>query len=458
MYLLGDIVRKHITEGRLTSRFGRLSGPLLSDPKDGLFKTMLLTEAEGRRPWAHKETLQKKLDVARQISIPHLFESLIGSIHSVCRDQHLFEAQVTNLFKSAQAKMLVGSQMEEAEVFANAFRLLTQAKLFTTMTAVYTLAATVSERLFGSFDSPFEKFDHQIPSEAPELDYVVMGGNYPTKKIVDRFAQTKAWKFGGIIELARETMISDLTGLVVQTAEGLALSAKYREDELAALAWQDVSNSTLVTEEEDADAGSYHPEQVQKALYRTAAVTIGTQQTYQTAINKTAANPLRQWDNIQIAYLLLDSMQNIAGQDIDVSVAGPIKIVVPQALAFRARMAINPFATHDTNANESAGTESLMMRVPDAVRVGLGIDQIEVIVWKKLPQAATADNSIWYLAGDSMKQFRRHVRWPVEFSRATPAQQGSDEFKRDVVMSVRAGFNSGPRSVDDKYVIQNPGS
>ena len=114
MYGIGDIVRRHVTEGRLTSTGGRLSGPLLSDPKDGLYKTMLLTEAEGRRPWAHKETLQKKLDAARQLSIPHLFESLIGSIHSVCRDPHLFEAQVTGLFKSAKAKMLVGAKLEEA--------------------------------------------------------------------------------------------------------------------------------------------------------------------------------------------------------------------------------------------------------------------------------------------------------------------------------------------------------
>ena len=77
MYGIGDIVRKHVTEGRLTAVNGRLSGPLFSDPKDGLFKTVLLTEAEGRRPWAHKEILQKKADAARQISIPHLFESLL---------------------------------------------------------------------------------------------------------------------------------------------------------------------------------------------------------------------------------------------------------------------------------------------------------------------------------------------------------------------------------------------
>ena len=59
MYGIGDIVRKHVTEGRLTSTGGRLSGPLFSDPKDGLFKTMLLTEAEGRRPWAQGNPSEK---------------------------------------------------------------------------------------------------------------------------------------------------------------------------------------------------------------------------------------------------------------------------------------------------------------------------------------------------------------------------------------------------------------
>ena len=457
MYGLGEIIKKHITEGRVSTQGGRLSGAIFSDPKDGLFKTMLLTEAEGKRPWLHRKILEEKRDVARQISIQDLFESLIGSIHSKCRDQNVFDAEVSALFRSAQAKMQVGAQMEEAEVFANAFQLLTQAKLFTTMTATYTLTPAVYEALFGSFDSPFEKFDHQIPSDAPELDYVPMGKEYPTGGIKDRFCSTRAFKFGRIIELARETLLADQTGLVVQTAEGLAESAKYREDELAVLAWEDSSNASLVTQEPNADAGSYFPERTQKALYRTSAVS-GALSEYQQAINKTGTNPLRQWDSIQKAFLLLKKMQNVAGQGIDVMASGPLKVVVPQALTFRARLAVNPLSMHQNDSNPSTGTERFFTRTPDAIRIATGVDMIEVIEWRKLAEAGTADNSTWYLAGDSKKQFVRHVRWPVEFSRATPAQQGHDEFKRDVVLSVRAGFNAGFRAVDDKYVIQIPGA
>jgi len=458
MYGLGEIIRKHVTEGRLTAEHGRLSGPILSDPKDGLYKTMLLSESEGKRPWRHREILEEKRGVARQISIPHLFESLLGSIHTKCRDPHVFQSEVTALFSSAADKIRLGVKLEEAEILANAFQLLTQAKLFTTMTATYTLTPAVYESLFGSFDSPYEKYDHQIPSDAPELDYVPMGSEYPTGGMTDRFCQTKAFVFGRIIELNRMTFLGDRTGIVVQQSEGISASAKYREDELAVLAWEDSSNVSLVTQQANADAGSYFPEQVQKALWRTAAVTTGTQQNYQKAINKTAANPLRQWDSIQTAFLLLKKMQNVAGQDIDVMAGGPLKVVVPQALTFRARLAVNPLSMHQTDANVSGGAESFLTRTPDAIRIATGVDMIEVIEWRKLTENVTPDNSTWYLAGDSTKQFRRHVVWPVEFLRATPAQQGHNEFKRDVVLSFRAGFNAGFRSVDDKYVVQSPGA
>jgi hypothetical protein len=409
------------------------------------------SESEMRRPHRHRDSLAAKQSNAREIDIMDLWEAFYGSVRTTCfDDQGWHETQALN--RRALQKMELGLPLEEAEVYSNAFQLLTQAKLFTTMQAAYELTPAGYEALFDTFDSPYKDYKHQIPSDAPTVDYIPEGGEYQTKNLVDRWCQTKANKFGARIELTRETMITDRTGQVVEQAEQLAMSNKYREDELAQKAFCDLSNSSYIPDANEQDPGCYYPEGTNVPLYRTTAGS--TKVGYEDAINKKGSGAnLLHWDAIATAIQLLRRMVNPrSGQYIE-AIGNSIWVVVPIALEQRARLltAVGNGALTVLGAS----TDSITTRAPDPIRQ-LGVQTVNVMVWNKLPETGTLSQSTWYVAGGMVKrQFRKHRRWDPEFTRASVAQLGGDDFKRDVITAVRAGFNAGFRSVDDKYVIQN---
>lgn len=404
----------------------------------------------------NRGTISKKLSNARDINIQQLFEELICPVSELKGSPKKWR-EIQKRIRIAEQKREFGMELQEADVLSTSFDLLTQAKLFTTMEATYILTTATHEQLFGTFDSDYKNYPHQIPSDAPVLLNINEDQLYPEAQLSDRACVTRAWKFGRRVNLTRETMITDKTGEVVKQCEQLGESAKYREDELAALAWQDSSNATLITEE-PADAGSYFVtvSGTRVPLYRTAAGT--TVPAYENVVNKTAANPLNTWQSLVLPIRLLRQMQNNAGQYINTIGNGPLTVVIPFGLEGYARQILAPGAMNQiVNNPNTAGTEYAITRVPDFIN-NLGVSSIRLLMWDKLPTHATASQSTWYLAGDSKKAARKHQRWGVEFDRATPAQLGGEDFKRDVLMSVRAGFNAGTRFVDDKYVIQCPGA
>jgi hypothetical protein len=423
-----------------------------------LLENIQLTPQEVRNPASYRDRIQVKYDNAKEIDIVELWESLVGPVRSTCATPEAFE-RVQAMRQRAFGRAQLGVQLDEAEVMSNTFQMLTQAKLFTVMEARYQLVPTVFEELFGAFDSPYEKYNHVIPSDAPEVDHVSEGEDYGTAVLSDRYCETRAYKFGKIIDITRETMITDRVGQVIEQAEGLAESAKYRQDQLAARSFQDISNAGLVKQNE-VDVGTYWPEKVNVPLYRYAVGT--TKPAYESAINRVQANNLLHWDSISKAVILMNQMTNLKGQFIDVIQGQPLKLVVPIVLAERARMMAAPgvsteirapFATDAALASAKA-TAFNVLHIPDFLR-NMGVPFLRVIPWRLLTNAGTASESTWYLAGNSQKQFRRHRRWDTEFRRASQAELGGADFRRDVLVSFRAGWNVGFRCVDDKYVIVN---
>lgn len=421
-----------------------------------VLESFQLTHDEATQPWKHRKSLEEKRAIAQEINIPKLWEAMVGSLESTVKDPQGWN-ETSQLLESVYFKKKIGQPLlSEAEVASSAFTLLTSAKLFTTMMARYELQDAAYLQLFGVFDSPYEKYEHQIPSDAPEMVNIREGEEYPEAQLSDRFCETKANKFGRRISITRETMLRDKTSQVVSQAEGLAANAKYREDELAAKCFQDSSNSDYVVDANNQDAGAYWPERTNKALYRSAAVTTGTLQNYQYAVNLVASNPLSTWKNLAKALKTLMSMKNYQNQFIDTIGQAGLTIVVPFSLAQRANLLASPSAMVQIDQNLAAGTESAFVRVPEYLRsMTGGAGTMKVLSWNKLDNEATDENSKWYLCGNSKEQFKKHQVWPAEFNRATAAQMGGDDYKRDVIVGVRGGLYAGFRAVDDKFVIRN---
>ena len=411
-----------------------------------------LTEGDIRN-WKDNKSIQEKYEYVKEWDIMEMWENLMGSVRSTVHDDQGWET-TKKLIQTIEYKKSCSIPLQEFEVRVNDFFLLTAAKLYTTMMAIYQLTPAIYPSLFSTFPCSYKTYQHQIPSEAPELEYTPEGEEYHRSKLVDRWCQTKALKYGKIISLTRETLMSDRTGQVVEQCMGLGSSAKYKEDQLAALAFADSSNSAHVPDVAEQDAGSYFPENTRCALYRTTAGSTKTD--YEFSINKVAQN-LKSWSNVEAALKLLLAMTNKNGQYIDV-MSGGLTIVVPTALVSRATLLANSIHS-DIVGNSTAGTEFNITRVPEPFKnlMPQG-SSVKIIVWRLLTSAATAIQSVWYLAGDAQKQFRKHECWGVEFSKASPAQLGQDDFNKDIIAKFKAGFYAGFRAIDDKYVISNPNS
>ena len=420
---------------------------------------ILITKSEFMDPVGeNRNRIQSKFVNAQSVRIDELFEALIGPIKTICRDSHNFQ-RYQELVESANLKRKLGLKLEEAEVNSLAFQLLTSAVLFTTMEARYALTPSVHELLFGTFDSDFQSYRHQIPSDAPVVKNIPEGGVYPSYGITDRWCQTRAHKFGARVDLTREALMTDQTGQVVELAMGLSESCKYSEDQLAVYCVADTSNAAVIDASVDtADAGGYYPEGTNVPLYRTTAGT--TKPAYEAVINSFAAgtNYLSYWDAIAKAIQYLRGMTNIKGQLIEAVGSGPLKLIVPYQLEQRAKMLASPTAGMEIRANAAAGTAYSIMHVPEYVK-NMGAQSLEVIVWNKLPtNSTTFGQATWYLGGDTKKMFRKHIRWRPQFDKADAAQMGGEDFRRDIIGSYRAGMNVGMNAVDDKYMIKSIGN
>jgi hypothetical protein len=272
--------------------------------------------------------------------------------------------------------------------------------------------------------------------------------------MTDYWCQTKAWKYGIIIPITRETLISDRLGQVVKMAEDQPAETKYYEDELAALAWADSANLGLIENTNDPDAGSYWPEGTNVPLYR---ITVGTTKPdYQKAINS-CTNNLLHWDNLSKVIIMLRSMQNRKGSYINTFSGGVLTVVVPINIEHRARMIANPRTGVEIRANASAGTPYNILHTPEYIQ-NMGVSSVRVVPWILLTGASTPAESVWYGCGDCKKQFMKHRRWATEFRKASQAELGGSDFDADVLMKVRSGGNSGFRHVDDKFIVRNTNS
>ena len=426
-----------------------------------LLDNMRLTEQEWRNPEKYRDTIAKKYANVQDLDPIDLFENFFGSPRSVLLEESDAAAWM-QMRHVAEQKKLLSLPLTEAEILSTSFDLLTKAKLYTTMVAIYTTTPAVWDRFASVFNNPFPTYDHQIPSEAPEVLVTGEAEEYKTAQISDRWAQTRAWKLGRMLEVTRETMLTDQFGKVVETCKGIAENAKYAEDDLVAKALQDQTNVGLHgMKPQDGDAGCYWPERANVALYRTTAGT--TKPRYEYTINQVTGNALKDWKSLEKPIQLMMAMKNANGQYID-TIGAKLTLLVPYGLLQRASqmlasvMAVTgPVTAGAGSAGTSTGTgiEVVQMRAGNPMQ-HLGIGALDLVMWKKLDNdgSAPTTDSTWYLVGDSQKQLRMHRRWGVEFSEATPAQMGGDDFRKDVIYKIRAGFNAGPRCVDDKYIVQ----
>ena len=432
-----------------------------------------LTEDEYLHPWKHGESLKAKLENVQELDLQEAYCSLIGNPYLTLHDRSDWRRTYMMMENAAMKLRLdpTGTRLplEEAEVMSNMFQLLTQAKLYTTMMATYQLTRGMFEEFFATFNSSFERYKHQIPSDLPNVDHVPEGQDYKTDKLFDRWCQTHAVKFGKIIAVTRETIMTDRMGQVVDQCRGLGEKAKYREDQLAAYAFQDMSNKKAVIDDPDVEAGSYWPEAKRVPLYRTGAGS--TMTAYEYTINKTATNVLTNWRSVESAAQLMLAMRNSKDDYIETMGNGGIRLVVPIGLVNIANIlgasilttvqvgTVSGALPSDVAATPTMdnSTEIIQMRAPMPLQ-NMGIPTVTVRMWKRLAGYSTQLRaSDWYLAGDCKNQFKRHCRWEVEFNEATPAQMGGDDFNKDVIFKVRGGFNSGFNAVDDKYNIYCPG-
>lgn len=215
----------------------------------------------------------------------------------------------------------------------------------------------------------------------------------------------KNQKYGGVLDLTKESIFFDQTGELMNNARGLGEEGARFRDEL-------IMNCVCNVNADALSGGD---------LY-----TVGND-------NLITSNPLGTtgWENAHVE--LLDKKDDTTGKPIWVFGEKPI-MIVPSGLyptAWKLQM----------NEYSPLGTANLDKNMAQ--------NMFDIVV---NPYLAKASTDWWY--GGFNRQFRWEEIWPLEvFTRV--GQDTSEGFGQDIVQQFKVSFYGGCGAVDTRYVLEN---
>ena len=383
-----------------------------------------LVEAEGARAVAAKlvEAVNFKPDdplrfSESDFSVRNAWEGLVGG----CAETLMDGPRPLQRFSR-----LTGNELQEAEVKTTAFATFVQALIKRRIIKEYELEAGVAERLCRQEKSDDDEITVPGYEAPPEAADVLEGQPYPDLHIGKEKKVTGSMdKFGLIVRVTRELVQKDKTGTILSRARKVGQWCGRTKAKKILDGVQDV-NTTV-----------WRPGGTAEALYRTS---VGTRSK---RLNKTAANALVDWTDLDVALALFDAMYlDLMGTSGEV-VGQPerLQVLVPSALGMTARRIRR--AIHFSYTAESSG-------VGPTSRWQNDYQEIDIVVSKRLASAST-----WYI-GDFQAQFTWYYAWLLEVMEEY--ESGAAWFERDVLYSARASEKGGLVAEDDCYVVQCPAS
>ncbi len=256
---------------------------------------------------------------------------------------------------------------------------------------------------------------------------VGQGMPYSDSTYEEKYVTTKTSKKGRLLSVTEEAVFFDQTGQMLRRAMGLGeVTADEREEVIMTNVIDDLST-----------------------VYRPS----GAAETFYSSGNNnliTAKTPLVDWTDLQevMAYHALSTTDDRAGTGKPIAWQPKILLTSVELAGVAARI-INATEVRTGTAPNSMITGNPLPLISLGGIVPLSSAHMDVI-----GAAATGnydDGSDWFL-GDFKKQFIWQEIWPLATFRQKAGNE--DEFKKDVVLTVKVRYYGGIAAIDERYVVK----
>lgn len=254
---------------------------------------------------------------------------------------------------------------------------------------------------------------------------VAEGDVYPRSTMTENVVDIpKVVKKGHIVDLTREVLQADQTGLIISQAGKIAETMAINLEKRILDVVTGVSNT-----------------------YKFNGTAYNTYLTSGAYVNTATSTALTDWTSIEAALLLFDGMTDpVTGEPIMV---GGKTLLVPSALKMTAaRLTAATMVAGGSGAAFAADpTDNVQTWTHSANPLGAGFQ----VLSNAYVKARTSSASTWFI-GDFQKAFAL-----VEANPITVTQQGASsekEFERDIVASFKVNHRGTPAVIEPRYVVK----
>lgn len=256
------------------------------------------------------------------------------------------------------------------------------------------------------------------------------GEDYPRAGVSEDWIETpQTTKRGMIVEITKETLIFDRTGMILERARKVG-------------EWLGVNKEKRIIDVALGVTNNWKPQ-------GTSTNTYSNSSGLHNFDNLANSNALENYSDINAAQQMFEAIT-------DPHTAEPViitanQLLCTQTLAYTARNIINGTQI-EMNPNANTGTAMTVQYVTPSVAIG---QQIELLTnpWVSARMTAGSVNTSSWFFGDFQKAFAYMEIWPITVVQA-PASTDA-EFQRDIVAQFKASERGAAAVIDPRYVLLN---
>lgn len=378
-------------------------------------------ELDGGRVVANhlRECLEDGTFRADEFSLRRLFESTV-------EDGRAYLDSIDERRKSGRhwsADLRESGDVVDTGTFAN----ITGQIMFSKIKEAYTSPEFLWSQLVDQQQTPFP-YGERIPGVGPVGDRMAEvgeGEQYPTAGLNEEYIDVPATKKKGVIvNVTREAVVYDRTGLVLKEAANQAYSygVQLEKKVMATVTGQTGYNN-----------------------YKRNGVATNTYLQSGAYINQVAST-LTDWTSIQTLELLADAITNPnTGEPIILEAAN---LLVPSALKRTANRIL--MSSEVAHVDNQANASTVRTFSPNPMEKGFYGQPKYGVLSNAYVKAATTSASQWFF-GDFKKAFTRFYAWDMEIEQA--ADNNQMKFERDIWHRFKVSSRDIIAVVEPRYVF-----
>lgn len=356
---------------------------------------------------------QGHLDFEKDVSIKCLFEEIVP------HGRELVESFNPN--NLTQINLMEAADVVSTTHFAN----ITGQIVYSRVLDSYEDPQFIGDRLVEKINSEFESEKIAgIGGIGDAAESILEGGVYPNAGMSERWIETpRTTKHGLIVEVTKEAVFYDRTGLVLRRAGEVGR-------------WLALNKEKRILDTVLGITTSY------RVNGSAAQATYGDTHTNGTFDNLAGSNTLADWTDIEVALLLFDAMTDPnTGEPIDVR---PNQIIVPSALKMTAERILSA-----TQVRYGAPGSTSVVTQTDSPNP-LANQSFEVLSSQYVKDRTSSD-STWFI-GDFARAFAYIENWPMTVVQAPDNNEA--EFTRDVVARYKASEKGEPAVMEPRRAVK----